>query len=156
RSHRHPDDPQLIDATALLRLYCGRRLRQLARQDAAAIQQRLLMRLVRHAAATRFGQDHEFARLRSLRDFQAAVPPRRYEEFWTNYWQPAFPRLVDCTWPGLIEFFALSSGTSSGATKFIPLTHEMLRANRRAGLDLLAFHLAARPRSRVFAGRNLL
>jgi hypothetical protein len=84
------------------------------------------------------------------------VPLRRYEDFWSAYWQPAFPNLVDVSWPGRIPFFAESSGTSSGATKFIPVTAEMIRSNRQAGLDLLAYHLRQRPRSRVFAGRNLL
>jgi GH3 auxin-responsive promoter len=32
----------------------------------------------------------------------------------------------------------------------------MLRSNRRAALDLLAFHLMNRPVSRIFGGRNLL
>jgi len=84
------------------------------------------------------------------------VPLRSYEDLWSIYWQPDFPNLVDVSWPGRIPFFAASSGTSTGATKFIPLTWEMLRANRQAGLDLLAHHLRARPQSRVFAGRNLL
>src|SRR5438105_15523041 len=32
----------------------------------------------------------------------------------------------------------------------------MIGSNRQAGLDLLAYHLRQRPRSRIFAGRNLL
>jgi hypothetical protein len=32
----------------------------------------------------------------------------------------------------------------------------MIASNRQAGLDLLVHHLRARPRSRIFAGRNLL
>jgi hypothetical protein len=67
-----------------------------------------------------------------------------------------FPSLVDVSWPGRIPFFAASSGTSTGATKFIPVTWEMIRSNRQAGLDLLAYHLRQCPQSRIFAGRNLL
>src|SRR5204862_6473008 len=52
--------------------------------------------------------------------------------------------------------FAESSGTSSGVTKFIPVTSEMIRSNRQAGLDLLGYHLRQCPQSHVFAGRNLL
>src|SRR5207302_5497115 len=88
--------------------------------------------------------------------FQSAVPLRRYEDFWSDYWQPTFTNLVDVSWPGHIPFFAASSGTSTGATKFIPVTSEMIGSNRRAGLDLLVHHLQARPQSRVFGGRNLL
>jgi hypothetical protein len=146
----------VIDATPLLRLYAGFRARRLARENAVPLQEKALLRLVKRSAATRFGRDHGFARLRDRRDFQEAVPLRRYEDFWSAYWGPAFPNLVDCTGPGRVPFFAVSSGTSSGVTKFIPVTAKTLRANRLAGLDLLVHHLGRRPDSRVFAGRNLL
>lgn len=143
-------------ATKLLRLYADFRHRRLVRLDPAQVQQRQLMRLVAEAAQTRFGQDHGFGRIRDHRDYQSAVPLRNYEEFWAAYWRGAFPNLVDCSWPGPIPFFAATSGTTTGATKFIPVTAAMLRSNRRAGLDLLAHHLRARPNSRIFGGRNLL
>jgi GH3 auxin-responsive promoter len=146
----------MIDATPLLRIYARFRLSRWARQDAAATQQRVLKRLLASAAATRFGREHGFASIDDINAFQKAVPLRRYENFWASYWQPAFPELVDLSWPGRIPFFAASSGTSTGATKFIPVTQEMVRSNRQAGLDLLVHHLQDRPRSRVFAGRHLL
>lgn len=146
----------MIDPTPLLRPYARWRRAALARRDVAAEQQRTLSRLLARAAGTRFGQDHGFARIRTLSEFQSAVPLRRYEGFWREYWQPDFPRLVDCTWPGGITYFAASSGTSTGATKFIPVSGEMLRSNRRAGLDVIVHHLASRPLSRVAAGPSLL
>ena len=51
----------MIDATPLLRLYAKFRARRLARQNAAAIQERTLRHLLRRAAATRFGRDHGFS-----------------------------------------------------------------------------------------------
>ncbi|MDR3516094.1 MAG: GH3 auxin-responsive promoter family protein [Azospirillaceae bacterium] len=142
----------MIDATPALRFYARRRLRRLDRMDPVAAQQDQLLRLVRRAAPTRFGRDHGFDRIASVADFQAAVPLRSYEQLWSDYWQAAFPRLHDLTWPGLVPYFAVSSGTTSGPTKFIPVTGAMVRANRRAALDVLAFHLRARPDSRVFGG----
>ncbi len=70
----------------------------------------------------------DFQRIHSVEDFQAAVPLRRYEDIWREYWQPAFPVLKNCTWPGTIPFFALSSGTSAGASKYIPCSEDMNRA----------------------------
>ncbi len=67
----------VIDATPLLRGYARWRKAGLARQGAAAEQQRQLMRLVRLAAATRFGRDHRFDRIRTVADFQARVKLRR-------------------------------------------------------------------------------
>jgi hypothetical protein len=146
----------MIDATPLLRLYARFRSRRLTRQDAVAVQEATLRGLLARAAATRFGQEHGFARIGDRQAFQAAVPLRRYEDFWSAYWQPAFPSLVDVSWPERIPFFAASSGTSTGGTKFIPVTRGMIRSNRQAGLDLLGHHLQQSPASRVFGGRNLL
>src|SRR5262249_23595843 len=98
----------------------------------------------------------EFADLRSVADYQAAVPMRRYEDFWQAYWQPSFPTLQDATWPGTIPYFALSSGTSSGITKNIPVSQAMVKANERAAVDLLVHHVANRPQSRILGGRSFL
>jgi hypothetical protein len=114
----------------------------LARRDPVAEQQRQLMHLVGRAARTRFGRNHRFGEIRTAADFQAQVPLQRYEGMWTSYRQPAFPRLVDCTWPGTIRFFALTSGTTSGTTKYIPRSHEMNRANAWAAIDILVRHVA--------------
>ena len=146
----------MLDATPLLRLYGRARLAHLARQDPARTQERQLMRLVRRAHATRFGRDHGFDAIRSVADFQRRVPLRRYEDFWEAYFQDAFPVLTDLAWPGTIPYFAVTSGTSSGRTKHIPVSRAMLRSNNGAGVDLYAFHLANRPRSRVLAGRNFM
>ncbi len=145
-----------FDATPLLRRYARHRLTQLARQDPVAEQQRQLLRLVDRARNTRFGQDHDFASVRSVRDFQDRVRLRRYEDMWQIYWQSSFPRLVDCTWPGTIPFFALSSGTTSGTTKYIPCSVEMNRANAWAAIDILVQHIANRPKSRVLAGKSFM
>jgi hypothetical protein len=146
----------MIDATPLLRVYAARRHRRLASEDAAAAQEAGLARLLRRAAGTRFGRAHDFAAIRDVPGFQRRVPLRRYEDFWRDWWQPAFPRLTDLSWPGTIPYFAATSGTTTGATKFIPVSRAMLAANRRAVLDLFTHHLAARPRSRLLAGRNFM
>src|SRR5262249_26353158 len=112
------------DATPLLKLYVRARLRTLGRQDAREAQRRQLLALVGRAAATKVGGGHDFARLRGVEDFQRAVPLRRYDDFWRDYWQPAFPVLSDVSWPGLMPYFAYSSGTTTGVTKNIPLSHE--------------------------------
>jgi hypothetical protein len=124
--------------------------------DPAEAQARTLLGLVARARATRFGRDHDFAAIRSVADFQARVPIRTYEDLWEAYWRKAWPILDNVTWPGRIPFFARSSGTTSGRTKFIPITREIVQANKRAGFDLMAFHLAHNPESRPLAGRSFI
>lgn len=146
----------MIDATPVLRLYAAQRRRTLDAEDAVASQQRQLVSLVRRANLTKFGREHNFAGIRNVQDYQSAVPLRRYEAMWREYWEPAFPVLENCSWPGRIKLFALSSGTSAGASKYIPYTNEMTRSNARAGLDMLVHHLANRPGSRVMGGKIFL
>jgi hypothetical protein len=117
------------------------------------IQQRTLLRLVRRARRTRFGVDHDFAGIRSIADYQRRVPLRTYESFWTDYWRGPFPNLAGVTWPGAVPYFALSSGTTSGATKYIPLTREMLASNQKAALTTLSLFLRCHPGTPLFTGR---
>jgi len=145
-----------MNPTPLLKLFARRRRKILAAQDPVATQEREWARLVSRAGTTRFAADHSFAGLKSIADYQRAVPLRRYDDFWKDYWKPAFPRLENITWPGLVPYFAVTSGTTSGASKYIPVTAEMNRTNTRAGLDLLSHHLAARPHSQVFAGKSFM
>ncbi len=145
-----------FDATPLLRGYAAFRLAWLRMMDPAATQQRLLLRLLHRAADTRFGRAHGFAAIGSVAEFQARVPLRRYEAFWEEYWRDAHPLLTDITWPGTVPYFALSSGTTSGRTKYVPVTREMVRANSDAALDMLCWHLAQHPRSRVLGGLSFM
>ena len=64
--------------------------------------------------------------------------------------------LYGVTWPDLTNFFAVSSGTSSGSTKYIPVTRKMIQSNNRAGIDMLAYHLANRPKSKILGGKSFM
>jgi hypothetical protein len=140
-------------ADAGLRCYARRRIAQLDRCDVAATQRASLLRLVHSARSTRFGRDHDFACIRTIADYQERVPLRTYEQFWNDYWQPAFPHLQGVTWPDAIRYFALSSGTTSGATKYVPVSKQMLSSNRRAALTTLALFLSGHRESRLFTGK---
>ncbi len=133
--------------------YAAHRTAQLDRRRPALLQQQTLLRLVRHARRTRFGREHDFDSILSLADYQRRVPLRTYEAFWAEYWSRSFPFLEDETWPGRIPYFALSSGTTSGATKYVPLTRPMLASNQKAALTTLALFLATHPGTPLFTGR---
>lgn len=128
-------------------------MRELAALDPVRTQEETLLSLVRKASATRFGRDHAFDQIRTVRDFQSAVPPRTYERLWNDYLSAAYPVFENLTWPGRIPYLALTSGTTEGATKYIPVSREMTASNQKAARTMLAQHLAARPGSRLFHGR---
>ena len=125
----------MLDATALLKWYAQRRHARLDALVSHKAQQRQLLSLLRKARATRFGKDHGFASLHKVTQYQQQVPLRRYEALRQAYWQSDFPRLVDCTWPGTIPFFAVTSGTTTGVTKYIPVSHAINLANRYAAME---------------------
>ncbi len=133
--------------------YARRRTRKLAWADPVEVQRRGLLRLVRAARSTRFGVDHGFESIRSVADFQSRVPIRTYEALWDAYLKGHYPRFDDLTWPGRIPYLALTSGTTQGATKYIPVSWEMVASNRKAAKTMVAYHLASRPKSQLFRGK---
>ncbi|MFO1153805.1 MAG: GH3 auxin-responsive promoter family protein [Rhodospirillales bacterium] len=145
-----------LPATELLKAYAFVRSRILAAEDPTVSQQRQLLKLVKAAKDTRFGRDHRFADISSVADYQARVPLRTYGQHWDDYWKDPFPHLTDCTWPGTIPYFAVSSGTSSGKVKYIPCSAAMVKSNKRAALDILVHHIINRPHTRIFDGKCFL
>jgi hypothetical protein len=130
-----------------------RRVARLAQVDPVRVQERTLLGLVHKARGTRFGRDHGFEAVRSVADFQKAVPLRSYEDVWRRYFRDQYPIFDNLTWPGRIPYLALTSGTTQGATKYIPISRAMLASNRKAAQTMVAYHLAGRPDSRLFHGR---
>jgi hypothetical protein len=130
-----------------------RRCRQLERADPVRDQEQTLLSLVRRAKGTRFGRDHRFDQVRSVADYQRSVPIRTYETFWNEYLRASFPIFENLAWPGRIPFLALTSGTTQGPSKYIPVSAEMLRSNRKAARTAVALALVARRDSRLFHGR---
>ena len=145
----------MFDFTPLMRGHAALRYFELGIASSACMQESVLKGLTHHAASTRFGKDHGFAAIDTVRTFQKNVPLRRYEDFFREYWRPVFPRLVNCTWPGQIPYFALSSGTTTGKTKFIPCSKEMVFANWRGAHEVIVHHVMNRPWSRVLGGKCL-
>jgi hypothetical protein len=113
------------------------RLRVIARQgmDPKDVQQGLLLRLVRRARDTAFGEEHGFGEIRSLEDFRERVPVRDYAAL-----RPWFERArdgeQDVLWPGVPESFA-----ATGSSKLFPLTKSSLRSSLESGGDALAAYL---------------
>ena len=146
----------MLDLTPALRFYSRQRLKKLNSLDPAQAQERELLILLDQASRVQFGREYGFDSITSVGQYQASVPLRSYEDFWSRYWKKPFPVLYGVTWPDLTNFFAVSSGTSSGSTKYIPVTRKMIGSNNRAGIDLLAYHLANRPNSKLLGGKSFM
>ncbi len=92
--------------------------------NAVAAQENVFRQLLTKGAATAFGRDHGFDRIKSYEDFVSRVPVRDYEGL-----KPYIDRIKngekDVLWPGRPSYFAKTSGTTSGV-KYIPLTKDSI------------------------------
>ncbi len=110
----------------------------------AEVQEALLGRLIKAAADSRFGCEHNFSRIRSYKDFKSAVPISDYEHH-RQYIDDVLAGRVEALFaPGTkIRMFAVTSGTT-GAPKHIPVTEQFLRDYRRGwnvfGIQMLKDH----------------
>jgi len=90
--------------------------------NGAASQRKTFLNLIESAKSTLFGKDHDFAGIKTYADFKQRVPVRDYEAL-KPYIEKVLHGDADILWKGKPEYFAKTSGTTSG-TKYIPITKE--------------------------------
>ena len=118
--------------------------------DARRQQLRVLKKLLKKARFTEFGQHYRFDEAllnrHPAKKFQELVPVHDYNKIYEEWWKKTLDGVSDVAWPGKIKYYALSSGTSEAASKYIPVTREMLRSNTvnylRQLLSLLSYQEA--------------
>jgi len=97
-----------------------------------------LVDLLTKAQHTEFGFFHDFKSLLNSKNavskFQGIIPIMDYEEFYTKWLHHSISGKSDCTWPGKIKYFALSSGTTGSPSKRIPVSMEMIRSFQRSSI----------------------
>lgn len=95
---------------------------------------RVLKKLLRKARFTAFGQQYHFDEiLLSIhpgKKFQELVPTFNYNKIHQEWWHKTLEGIPDICWPGKIRYYALSSGTSEAASKYIPVTNDLLSGNK--------------------------
>ena len=111
--------------------------------------------LVHKARDTEWGHTHGFNESFSIAQFQERVPVSSYEQLF-----PHIERILngepDVLWPGKIEWFAMSSGTTNDRSKYIPISADCLQeCHFRAGQDMLCIYLHNNPESKLFSGKSL-
>ena len=127
------------------------------RQDPVRTQAELLRGLLNRAATTEWGRRYGFAVLAQTPDvvaaYQARVPLHTYDDLRDDA-ERVRRGASDVMWPGSFKHFAVSSGTASSG-KIIPVSEEMLRANRRFSLGVGLNYLARSGDARFLLGKHL-
>jgi hypothetical protein len=95
---------------------------------------RVLKKLLRKARFTAFGQQYRFDEIllskHPGKKFQELVPTFNYNKIHQEWWHKTLEGIPDICWPGKIKYYALSSGTSEAASKYIPVTNDLLSGNK--------------------------
>ncbi|HEY9117875.1 MAG TPA: GH3 auxin-responsive promoter family protein, partial [Roseivirga sp.] len=108
-------------------------------QSPAELQEMKLKELIEKACSTAFGQHYHFEELLKsesiVEDFRKMVPTFDYNRMKDAWWQRTIDGESDISWPGVPEYFALSSGTTGSESKKIPVTEEMIDAIRETGIQ---------------------
>lgn len=117
-------------------------------------QQHCFRSLVRTLGGTAFGREAGLVGGLTYECFHGRVTPRTYEDFapWIERMKRGEPGVL-C--PGRCAFFAVSSGTTAGPSKWLPVNRAMLDHFRDSGLDALFFYAQRASDGSVFRGRHL-
>jgi hypothetical protein len=119
-------------------------------------QERWLHTLLDAGKDTEYGKKHGFSSIRNAESFAKTVPMQDYEGI-----KGQIARMMqgeqNVLWPGEVNWYSKSSGTTSEKSKFIPIPEANLYACHIAGSwDSLALLYHNKPDMEVFRRRNLV
>ncbi|HMQ60853.1 MAG TPA: GH3 auxin-responsive promoter family protein [Flavilitoribacter sp.] len=119
-------------------------------------QQAWLKRLLETAQTTEWGRNYGFRDIRTPEAYARRLPVQDYEQF-----KPYIERMMkgerDLLWPGRVQWFSKSSGTTSEKSKFIPVTSQNLRqCHIRGTWDTMTLFYQNRPDARQFEYKSML
>lgn len=142
----------------IFKQYLRLRMKRIERymQHPEEAQERWLQKLVDTAQDTEFGREHNFSEIRNAEDFARLVPVCDYDRIKTP-----ISRMMhgerDVLWPGEINWYSKSSGTTSDKSKYIPVPDSNLYGCHIAGSwDSLALLYHNKPDMEVFRRKNLV
>ncbi len=134
------------------------RQRELTRHysEPESLQRNVLKYLVGKGRDTEYGRDHLFSGIMSYDDFAKNIPLNTYEELKGDIDRMRHGE-ENVLWPGLVKWYAKSSGTTNDKSKFIPVSNAGLHnLHFKGGADVVAIYLRNNPGSRMFDGRSLI
>ena len=121
-----------------------------------ALQEAVLRHLLERGSNTEYGRNHLLSPKNSYEEFAKNVPINTYEELKRDIDRMRHGE-ADVLWPGQVQWYAKSSGTTNDKSKFIPVSAEGLHdIHYQGGKDVVTFYLRNNPNSRLFDGKSLI
>jgi hypothetical protein len=120
------------------------------------VQNELLQKLLYQAKDTEWGRKFDFNSIINAKEFANRVPLQDYESLKSDIFRIRHGE-QNILWPSEIKWFAKSSGTVSGESKFIPVSKESLEdCHYKGGKDLLAIYHHNHVESKLILGKTLV
>ncbi len=112
--------------------------------------------LIKNGQKTKFGNDHNFKKIRNYNTFKNQIPVRSYEDLY-HYIAKIRHGEKNILWPGSVNWFAKSSGTTNDKSKYIPITKDSLKkCHFNAGKDMLSIYENNFSKKNIYNGKGLM
>ncbi len=119
------------------------------------IQEKMFLNLINKGSKTKFGEEYNFTKIKSLEQFASNVPVFDYDKF-KPYVERVLAGEQNLLWNTEIKWFAKSSGTTADRSKFIPISKESLdECHFRSGKDIYLMYIDKYPDTKIFIGKTL-
>lgn len=120
------------------------------------VQKDLFFELLYKAKDTEWGKKFDYQNIKNLSEFKKNVPIQTYDSL-----KPYIERIrageQNILWSSEIKWFAQSSGTTAGRSKFIPISKESLeQCHYKGGKDLMSIYLNTFPNTNVLDGKSMV
>jgi hypothetical protein len=120
------------------------------------IQQKVRGELLSSAKDTEWGRKYGFSTISTYSQFTERIPLQDY-----NSLKPDIDRMMrgepNVLWPGVINWYAKSSGTTEDKSKYIPVSKESLQdCHFKAGKDMYAIYYSLHPEANLVDGKSLV
>lgn len=142
---------------SIIKLSFSRRQREIEffKTNPEIAQEKVFKKLIKEASDTEWGKLFDYQNIKTIDDFKKHVSLQSYEDLW-----PYIERMQaghkNVLWPGDVNKFAKSSGTTSAKSKFIPVSDAALqKCHYRGGKDLVFLYRQAYKNSLLFRGKTL-
>ncbi|HEN20587.1 MAG TPA: GH3 auxin-responsive promoter [Desulfobacteraceae bacterium] len=107
----------------------------------STLQEISLIELLKKAQNTKFGKHYRFREILNSENivdaYRTIVPIFDYENIFKNWWCRLLEGENNVCWPGKVNYFALTSGTSNDSSKRVPVTADMISAMRKTAMRQL-------------------
>ena len=123
------------------------------KKNAVEDQEKLLLSLVKTAEKTLFGREHQFENIKNVHDYQNQVQIADYEDL-KSYIEKVKRGQRDILWTETPEYFAKTSGTTSGS-KYIPISKEGMPFQIAAAQSAI-FHYIAQKNNANFVNGKMI